>query len=117
MVIKSLDFVLVVIYKVANLVYQFVKKCIDKALTAINLPRALISIFDSFKKYVIQFCHPLAGSWYFRELGAFKEMSLLDAISFTARSVSNAMAILELLGRFQVRPEYAIDATSSTNCL
>jgi hypothetical protein len=118
--------VLVVIYKVANLVYQFVKKCIDKALTALNLPLALESIFDSFKKYVINSCCSLAGSWYLRELGAirkaFKQMSFLGAICFVVRySVGKAMSyagkVLELLGRFQVRPKYTIDATRSTSCL
>jgi len=108
------------------MVYQFVKKCIDKALTAINLPRALKSIFDSFKKYVIHPCYSLAGSWYLRELGAikkvFKQMSLLGAICFMVRySVSKAMdyagKVLELLRRSQVRPEYAIDATCSTSRL
>ena len=110
-----------VIYKVANLVYQFVKKCIDNALTAINLPRALQCIFDSFKKYVIHFCYSLAGSWYLRELGeikeALKQISLSGAIRLVGKAKNDAGKILELLGRFQVRPEYAIDATRSTSCL
>jgi len=120
--IKYFDLVLEVINKVANPVYQFVKKCAAEALAAINIPRALEGIFKAFKKYVIHSCYSLAGSWYLRELdtvkNAFKHMSSLEAICFVAwysvrKAKKSAKHILKLLERFQVRRECAIDATRS----
>jgi sulfur relay (sulfurtransferase) DsrF/TusC family protein len=112
--IEYLKCVLDVINKVADPVYQFVKKCAAEALTAINLPRALESIFKSFKKYVIHSCYSLASSWYHRELdtvkNAFKHMSLVEAICFVAwyslrKAKKSADNVLKLLERFQVRRE------------
>jgi hypothetical protein len=109
--------------RVADPVFHFVKKCKEQALTAINLPRALESIFKSFKKYVIHSRYSLAVSWYLRELdtvmNAFKHMGLLEAICFVAwytvrKAKKSAENILKLLERFQVRREYAMDSSRST---